>query len=91
MRRRPKAGPERSKSRRGKANTQKRRGGLKTTCLRNSSVADHKTQSDVVQLTRERDEALEREKKSAGEKIALELLMIAEPVGFRMPSAKPLG
>jgi signal transduction histidine kinase len=65
MRRRSKAGPERSKSRRGKANTQKRRGGLKTTRLRNSSVADHKTQSDVAQLTRERDEALEREKATA--------------------------
>ena len=65
MRRRSRAGPERSKSRRGKIKTQKRRGGLKTTCLRISSVADHKTQSDVAQLTRERDEALEREKATA--------------------------
>ena len=65
MKRRSKAGPERSKSRRGKANTQKRRGRLKATRLRNSSVADHKTQSDVAQLTRERDEALEREKATA--------------------------
>ena len=65
MRRRSRAGPERSKSRRGKIKTQKRRGGVKTTRLRNSSVADHKTQSDVAQLTRERDEALEREKATA--------------------------
>jgi signal transduction histidine kinase len=33
--------------------------------LHNSSAADHKTQSDVAQLTRERDEALEREKATA--------------------------
>jgi signal transduction histidine kinase len=65
MRRRSKAGLEESKSRRGKANTQKRCGGLKTTRPRNSSIADHKTQSDVAQLTRERDEALEREKATA--------------------------
>ena len=65
MRRRSRAGPERAKSRRGKTKTQKRRGGLKTTRLRNSSAADHKTQSDVAQLTRERDEALEREKATA--------------------------
>jgi signal transduction histidine kinase len=64
MRRRSKAGSE-SKSCRGKANTQKHRGGLKTTRLRNSSIADHKTQSDIDQLTRERDEALEREKATA--------------------------
>jgi hypothetical protein len=32
---------------------------------RNPSVADHKTQSDVAQLIRERDEALEREKATA--------------------------
>jgi GAF domain-containing protein len=49
------AGRERPKSRR-KAVTQKRRG---------SSAADHKTQYDVSQLTRERDEALEREKATA--------------------------
>jgi hypothetical protein len=42
--------------------TQKRRGGLKTTRLRNSSAADHETQSDITQPTRERDEALERKK-----------------------------
>ena len=65
MRRRSKAGLEESKSRRGKGNTQKRRGGLKTTRPRNSSIADHKTQSDVAQLTRERDEAQEREKATA--------------------------
>jgi signal transduction histidine kinase len=65
MKRRSKAGPERSKSRRGKTNTQKGRGGLKTTRLRNSSVADNKNQSDVAQLTRERDEALEREQATA--------------------------
>jgi hypothetical protein len=34
--------------------TQKRRG------LRNPSAAEHKTQSDVAQLTRERDEALDQ-------------------------------
>ena len=56
MRRRSRAGPERAKSRGRKTVTQKRRG------LRNPSAADHKTQSDVAQLTRERDEALEREK-----------------------------
>ena len=56
MRRRSRAGPERTKSRRRKTITQKRRG------LRNPSAADHKRQSDVAQLTRERDEALEREK-----------------------------
>ena len=65
MRRRSRAGPERAKSRRRKTKTQKRRGELKATCLRNSSAADHKTQSDVAQLTRERDEALEREKATA--------------------------
>jgi signal transduction histidine kinase len=65
MKRRSRAGPERAKSRRRKTVTQKRRGGLKTTRLRNSSAADHKTQSDVAQLTRERDEALEREKATA--------------------------
>jgi signal transduction histidine kinase/putative methionine-R-sulfoxide reductase with GAF domain len=59
MRRRSRAGPERAKSRRRKTVTQKRRG------LRNPSAADHKTQSDVAQLIRERDEALEREKASA--------------------------
>ena len=63
MRRRSRAGLERAKSRRPKTKTQNRRGGLKTTGLRNSSAADHKTQSDVAQLTRERDEALEREKR----------------------------
>jgi signal transduction histidine kinase len=56
MRRRSKAGPERAKSRRRKTVTQKRRG------LRNPSAANYKTQSDVAQLIRERDEALEREK-----------------------------
>jgi two-component system NtrC family sensor kinase len=65
MRRRSRAGPERAKSRRGKTKTQKRRGGLKTTRLPNSSAANHKTQSDVAQLTRERDEALEREQATA--------------------------
>jgi signal transduction histidine kinase len=33
--------------------------------LRDSSAADHETQSDVARLTRERDEALEREKAAA--------------------------
>jgi signal transduction histidine kinase len=64
MRRRARAGPERAKSHR-KTKAQKLRGGLKTTRLRNSSGADHKTQSDVAQLIRERDEALEREKATA--------------------------
>src|SRR3974377_2591872 len=59
MRRRSRAGPERAKSRRRKTTTQKRRG------LRNPSAADHKTQSNVAQLVRERDEALEREKATA--------------------------
>src|SRR5262249_52458168 len=59
MRRHSRAGPERPKSRRRKTVTQKRRG------LRNPSTADHKTQSDVSQLIRERDEALEREKATA--------------------------
>jgi two-component system, NtrC family, sensor kinase len=59
MRRRSRAGPERAKSRRRKTVTQKRRG------LRNPSAADHKTQSDVAQFIRERDEALEREKATA--------------------------
>src|SRR5262249_26800250 len=59
MRRRSGAGPERAKSRRRKTITQKRRG------LRNASAADHKPQSNVAQLTRERDEALEREKATA--------------------------
>ena len=57
MRRRSRVGPERAKSRRRKTKTQKRRG------LRNPSAADHKTQS--AQLSRERDEALEREKAAA--------------------------
>src|SRR5215467_2535485 len=59
MRRRSRAGPEQAKSRRRKTVTQKRRG------LRNTSAADHKTQSDLAQLSRERDEALEREKATA--------------------------
>jgi hypothetical protein len=65
MRRRFRAGPERSKLPRGKTKTQKRRGGLRTTRLRNSSAADHKTQSVVAQLTRERDEALEQQEATA--------------------------
>src|SRR5436190_15124167 len=54
MRRPARAGPKRVKSR------PQNPGGLG-----NQSGADHKTQSDVVQLTRERDEALEREKATA--------------------------
>jgi len=65
MRRRPGAGPERAKSRRRKTVTQKRRGGPKATRRRNPSAPEHKTQSDVAQLTRERDEALVREKATA--------------------------
>jgi GAF domain-containing protein len=59
MRRRSRAGPERAKSRHRKTITQKHR------ALRNPSEADHKKQSDVAQLTRERNEALEREKATA--------------------------
>jgi signal transduction histidine kinase len=59
MRRRSRADPERAKSRRRKTATQKRGG------LRDRSAADGKTRSDVAQLTRERDEALEREKATA--------------------------
>jgi GAF domain-containing protein len=59
MRRRSRAVPERAKSRRRKTVRQKRRG------LHNPSAADHKTQFDVAQLVRERDEALEREKATA--------------------------
>ena len=59
MRRRYRAGPERAKSRRRKTVTQKRRR------LHNTSAANHKTQSDLAQLSRERDEALEREKATA--------------------------
>ncbi len=65
MTRRSSAGPERSKSRGGKTKPQRLRVGLKATRLRNTSVAGHETQSDVAQLTRERDEALEREKATA--------------------------
>src|SRR6516164_8678934 len=59
MKRRSRASPERARSRRRKTITQKGRG------PRNSSAADHKTQSDVAQLIRERDEALEREQATA--------------------------
>src|SRR5919197_919843 len=59
MRRRSSAGPERAKSRRRKTVKQKRRG------LRKPSGADQRTQLDVAQLTRERDEALERERATA--------------------------
>ena len=59
MIRRSTAGPKRAKSRRRKTVTQKRRGPC------DSSAADHKAQSDMAQLIRERDEALEREKASA--------------------------
>jgi len=65
MRRRSGAGPERANSRRRNTKAQKRRGGLKTPRLRNSSAGDHRTQSDIAQLTLERDEALEREKATA--------------------------
>src|SRR5437588_4460818 len=58
MRRRSIARPKRAKSRRRKTITQKGRG------LRNPSAV-HKTQSDIAQLARERDEALEREKATA--------------------------
>ncbi len=59
MKRRSRAGPEPAKLRRRKTITQKRRG------LRDPSAADHKTQSEIAQLTRERDEALEREQATA--------------------------
>ena len=58
MRRRSRAGPERVKSRR-KTVAQKRG------TPRNAPVAKHKARPDVAQLTRERDEALEREKATA--------------------------
>ena len=58
MRRRSRAGPERVKSRR-KTVAQKR--GTR----RNPPAAKHKARPDVAQLTRERDEALEREKATA--------------------------
>jgi GAF domain-containing protein len=60
MRRRSKTGPQRAKSDRRKTVMQKRGG----TRQRNPS-AGHKTRPDVDQLTRERDEALEREKATA--------------------------
>src|SRR4051812_25233430 len=59
MRRRSRANPDRTKSRGRKTITQKRRG------VRNPSAADQKTQSDVAQLTLERDQALDREKATA--------------------------
>jgi GAF domain-containing protein len=62
MRRRFRAGPQQAKSRCRKAKTQKRRAGVKSTRLRKPSTPNPKKQSDVAQLTRERDEALEREK-----------------------------
>jgi two-component system, NtrC family, sensor kinase len=57
MRRHSREVPERAKSRRRKTITQKRPG------LGNPSAADHK--SDLAKLTRERDEALEREQATA--------------------------
>jgi two-component system, NtrC family, sensor kinase len=59
MRRRTRVGPERAKSRRRKTIKQKRRG------LRNPSAANHKTQSDVAQIARERDEALRQQTATA--------------------------
>jgi two-component system, NtrC family, sensor kinase len=59
MSRRSRASPERVKSRHRKTTTPKRPG------LRDPSATEHKTQSDLAQLTRERDEALEREKATA--------------------------
>src|SRR5262245_44960685 len=59
MRRRSRAGPKQAKSGRRKTITQKGRG------LRKPLAADSRTQSDVARLTRERDEALEREKATA--------------------------
>jgi two-component system, NtrC family, sensor kinase len=59
MRRRSRAGPERAKSRRREIATQKRRG------LRDPSATNDEARSDVAQLARERDEALEREKATA--------------------------
>src|SRR3954452_19085648 len=59
MARRSRAGSERAKSRHPKTMTQKRRG------LRNPSADGRKAQSDVAQITRERDEALVREKATA--------------------------
>jgi two-component system, NtrC family, sensor kinase len=58
MRRRSGAGLERAKSRR---KTVAQKGGT----LRNPPAAKHKARPDVAQLTRERDESLEREKATA--------------------------
>ena len=81
MRRRSRAGPERAKPRRRKTVTQKRRG------LSNPSAADHKTQSDVAQLVRERDEALERENATAEvlRVISSSSLSIGTPTHERAP------
>src|SRR6516225_8084315 len=65
MRRPARAGPKQAKSRRRKTRTQRGRGGLKTPRPLNPSTADRKTRSDIAQLTRERDAALEREKATA--------------------------
>jgi GAF domain-containing protein len=59
MKGRSRAVSEQAKSRRRETITQKGRG------PRNSSSADHKTQSDFAQLIRQRDEALGREKATA--------------------------
>jgi signal transduction histidine kinase len=58
MRRRSMAGPKRTKSRASKTTTQE---GSQPA----QSIASDKTQSEVAQLIRERDEALEREKATA--------------------------
>jgi hypothetical protein len=75
MRRRSRAGPERAKSRRRKTVTQKRQG------LRNPSAADHKTQSDVAQLIRERDEALEQQTATAEVLYQFPLIRTGAPIG----------
>src|SRR5690242_10387341 len=63
MRRRSKVGGEPAKARRGKAVTPKQRAAPKAVRGRSSSVAGQQTQ--VVQLTRERDEAREQQKATA--------------------------
>ena len=63
MRRRSRAGGEPVKARRRRAATLKRRNGPKTIRRRSSSAAGQET--EVARLTRERDEALERQAATA--------------------------
>src|SRR5690242_8262137 len=69
MRRRSKVGGEPAKARRGKAVTPKQRAAPKAVRGRSSSVAGQQTQ--VVQLTRERDEAREQQKATCSASMAI--------------------